>query len=61
MNEQNLIDLAYAHLICAFELLADADLFEMMSNEVSVNYDEYMEDMEDEEYADRIVRLCNGV
>lgn len=60
-QEFDIIDLAYSYLIAAFELLGDADLFEIMSEEVSVHYDEYLEDMENDEYGDRILELClNG-
>lgn len=65
MNEQeeefSVIDYAYGYLVCAFELLGDADLFDELCANVSVHYDEFIEEVENEEYADNILGLClNG-
>jgi hypothetical protein len=64
MNEQtefNNIGFAYSYLITAFELLNNADLFDKLCENVSVRYDEYMEEIEkedQEEYAQSILELC---
>lgn len=50
------IEIALIHMMAAFELLSDADLFDELCDAVSMNYDEILE----EDYADRIVDLCNG-
>jgi len=61
-EEQNLavIKLAYDYIAIAFIMLENDCLFNKLCNHVSIHYDEYIEEINEEEYAERIVRLCNG-
>ncbi|MGZ7118215.1 MAG: hypothetical protein ACXVH2_00750 [Methanobacterium sp.] len=55
------VEMAYGFLIKAFELLGNADLFDTLCADVSIHYDEFIEDGKNEEFGDKILELClNG-
>lgn len=60
INELSPNHKAYAHIVCAYELLEDKEIFDSLCDDIYSFYDEYIEEIENEQFATNILELCHG-